>query len=384
MAVQAIGRVLDHSKQQGSDRLTLVVIANNCNREGVAWAGMATMAEAMGGISRRAMITRIQALAMTTELMVFPRSHGSHHYIPTVNMPLSELRKALKWLAKERKTTIHELIVLRRQYARDARVAIEKAKEAARQRKASGVKSGVKPTSQGVISPLHTIRKEPEEPTTEIPNGISRAVAAEPLKWQERVRLMGEALCKGAHLDFAIHRNRKRSYQVAASLLKADYNPEDVPRFSKLWFEREFPGGKRDRQPPSLDSIEKYIGWVREQPAVPPVKQYDTPEADYTPPIPFPEKIMTPEEIQAKADRELWESVYRALKGQMPAGAFAPVNSARFIERQGDMYIFEVSNAQDYEKLCSFHRRKFADNFEVLAGRDIEVVFTLADVKAAA
>jgi hypothetical protein len=398
MAVQAIGRVLDHSKQQGSDRLALVVIANNCNREGIAWAGMTTMAGAMGGITRRAMIMRIQALAATPELAVYPRSNGSHHYIPMVYLPLSEFRRAIKWLAKERKTTVHELIVLRRKYATEATAAVTQRIEAARVKRASRVKSitqgGVKSASRGAVSPLHTIRKEPlVEPTTS-PNGDSGAGAPTPteqplLTWQQRLKAMAQALCEVAALDFAINANEKSAGQVAAPLLKIGYTPDDVRRFKVLWYQREFPGGKRDRIPPSLRAINKYLGWVREQSES--EKSYDSLEADYTPPV-LVEVELTEEQKQAKADREIWNAAYRQLSTSIP-GDFFPTwikGGCRYTERREDAYVFEALNSNAYRALTDERIvRRFVDALTAAAGRPIEVVFTLAsaptpEAKAAA
>lgn len=52
----------------------------------------------------------------------------------------------------------------------------------------------------------------------------------------------------------------------AANLLrKARRTPEQVKRFGEIWYTREYPGGLKDRKPPSPATIAKYISWVDER-----------------------------------------------------------------------------------------------------------------------
>jgi phage replication O-like protein O len=83
-------------------------------------------------------------------------------------------------------------------------------------------------------------------------------------KEQERETL-ARALCDIAELDFEL--NKRDASVIASALIGAGYVVKDALVFRDEWFRRDKPGGKLDRKPPSLWSIKKYIGWVRNKSA---------------------------------------------------------------------------------------------------------------------
>lgn len=149
MSVQYTTRVWDQSKQKGTNRLMLLAIADSATKDlGISWPGLDTLAKMMGPkYSRRAAGQRIEALAKTGELAVFPRKGRSHDYIVIVGMTYSEIRKAYKSLAARRKVSPAKLADLRRSFAGGA------------VRESSLVPVGE--SSQGVRRNTVTIRNEP-------------------------------------------------------------------------------------------------------------------------------------------------------------------------------------------------------------------------------
>lgn len=207
--------------------------------------------------------------------------------------------------------------------------------------------------------------------------------AAEPkplTEWQQKVKAMAQALCEVAVLDFAVKANEKTAGQVAAPLLKIGYTPDDVQRFKVLWYQREFPGGKRDRIPPSLRTINKYMGWTKEQPATAPGKTYEVAEEQLPNIVPFREVELTDEQKQAAADFKLWELAYGQMSLSVPREAFDTwVKGARYVERRGDTFIFETRTPQAYDWLTQRLHQKFVDALSAVVKQPVEVVFTLAN-----
>lgn len=153
MSVLFTSRVWENSQHKGTDRLMLLAIADSANKDsGIAFPGMITLAKMMGPkYSRRAAGQRVETLAHSGELAVFPRKGGSHDYIVVLGMGRAEIKTAYKKLAARRHIKVSALIDLRRSFASG---------EWSEAHKSSRV--GAKPTSQGVRSPLRTNRKEPE------------------------------------------------------------------------------------------------------------------------------------------------------------------------------------------------------------------------------
>lgn len=152
MSVIFTSRVWDNSKQRGTDKLMLLAIADSANKDtGIAWPGMGTLAKMMGPkYSRRAAGQRVEFLARSGELAVFPRKGGSHDYIVVLGMSRAELKAAYRKLAARRHVKISTLIDLRRSFAGRKTGTCEEVSQVP-----------AKPTSQGVRSPLRTNRKEP-------------------------------------------------------------------------------------------------------------------------------------------------------------------------------------------------------------------------------
>lgn len=173
MSVQYTSRVWDQSKQKGTSRLMLLAIADSATKDiGVAWPGLGTLAKMMGPkYSRRAAGQRIEALARTGELGVFPRHGRSHDYIVLLGMERGEVKRAYKTLASRRHTTVSKLIDLRRSFARQTK------------RESSQVPATK--TSQGVRRLTSTIRKEPlSEPVA-----VAAAAAASIFSvWEQEAR----------------------------------------------------------------------------------------------------------------------------------------------------------------------------------------------------
>jgi hypothetical protein len=112
------------------------------------------------------------------------------------------------------------------------------------------------------------------------------------------------------------------------------------------------------------------------QPApVKPSGNYDTPEADYTPPIPFKERELT-------EDEKIWDAAYRHLSTSLP-GDFFPTwikSGCNLAARQDNTFVLEVRDARAYKQLTDERIvRRFANALTSAAGMPIEVVFTLAD-----
>jgi hypothetical protein len=103
-------------------------------------------------------------------------------------------------------------------------------------------------------------------------------------------------------------------------------------------------------------------------------------EAGYTPP-PLVEVELTEEQKQRRADKALWDLVYADMVNGfgMHSSLVFWLNNAKWIERRGDVYIFEANGPQAYEWLTERIHDQLVTRFTGFAKRPIEVVFTLAD-----
>lgn len=119
----------------------------------------------------------------------------------------------------------------------------------------------------------------------------------------------------------------------------------------------------------------------QQAPVVTPSGNYESPEAEYTPPIRLVEVELTEEQKQAKADRELWDLAYGQMALSMPREAFDTwVKSCYLVQRSADTFIFETRVPQAYEWLTQRLHQKFVDALTAAAKTPVEVVFTLASV----
>lgn len=112
-----MNRVFEKSRQKGTNRLMLLCISDNADDDGLAFPGMDELASKMGGVSRRSAGNRVEALAGTAELGVYPRRGTSHDYIVFTGMTLTQAKNAIRKLSVKRRKTIVELHRLRRMFA---------------------------------------------------------------------------------------------------------------------------------------------------------------------------------------------------------------------------------------------------------------------------
>jgi hypothetical protein len=126
-----MGRVFKTSKTKSNDRLMMVSIADNADDYGYAWPGMKLLAAKMGNDNRNTAAVRIDVLSQTNELGVYPQKGASHHYLVFTGMSRSEVKTAIRRLAKKLKVSTRDLSKLRRAFQKDAadRIADRRSKK---------------------------------------------------------------------------------------------------------------------------------------------------------------------------------------------------------------------------------------------------------------
>ena len=167
MSIKTMGRVIDHSKHKGGNLLTLMMISNYVNSHFIAWPGVSTKLKKDTRMTPEGVSNCIDHLAVSGELLVFPRNGKSHHFIVMTGMKFGETRIAIDELSGVRKQTTKELNNLRKDFRGEAQERIAKRKKARTKRIESTSSPRLRlPPNPASDEPLLTIKNH------QIPKGI--------------------------------------------------------------------------------------------------------------------------------------------------------------------------------------------------------------------
>jgi len=235
MSDDSLRRVFTHSRATGNDRLVLLAIAYHAD-QGEHAPSMDRLA-ADCRLCRRTVGHRIDALARSGELAVFPQPGKPHRYQVCSGLRITDLKAAFRILAQQRGLAARELRRVRKQFHISARTR--------------GVQPdsqpGVHVDSQPVRKQVHTPaqesyrsvtpkqKKTPAAPRTRPPNRIFEAVAAGSFGLRDS-RAMSQ---QGGRIGRIEKWLRERAPGQTA---------EDLQRFY-AWWAREYPGASAPRDP---------------------------------------------------------------------------------------------------------------------------------------
>ena len=389
MSVLVSNRVWQQSNTKGSNRLTLLAIADNAHDDGTAYPGINGALTHKTKLTTRALGYIIDALAvLDRELAVYPQPGSSHDYIVLTAMSMHELRIAVKTVMSRRKLSAKELHRLRKEFATEAFQRIKK-REDARKEGAKRVRTTSEP---GFAPPPKTVPLEPSVTINEPSEGSN-----EPMKAIDR-GLVFETVLKGS-FNITYTKGAKlpkettgRVNRIVKEVVEAGIDHEELAQAYTAW-KREHPNltslqsggkivldilGRRGSVPAKQVSPEDTARTAAEQQAEHERAKHERAEA-------HARWEALSEEEKAEHKRKVkyntnWETAYGQLQLQMPRETFDTwLRSARLItvDQETNTYVLGVANP--YAKEWLEHRldKVISRTLSQIAGTPSKVKYVL-------
>lgn len=259
MSIKEMNRVWDISTARKTALLAMLALADMADDNGISWPGQDTIAH-RARTTRRTILSIVQERTTAGELAYIARPGKSHAYCMLVGLTEDEKKKRLE--------------VFGQAYVGDVITCANIAQVL----KMKGVLETSHPpvletSHPAVQKDAQTCTRSVIETSVETSDSGEAEKPPAPPKKERKRDLLFDAVVTVSKLD-AKTAGSFIGKEVSV-LRKANRTSEQVLRFGEIWYTREFPGGLKDKKPPSPATIAKYIGWVDEDKSQEPEEKFN-------------------------------------------------------------------------------------------------------------